>query len=1058
MRPGGRGQCWRVILILACLGVNCQQREGAQSFQLLDKLWIDGGRYLDENVPQLLSANLTLDFASPPGPVLNSSARPNDVPLVSHGFMWSNLVDRAWLYGGMPLNVNDSAQNDIWRFTTNNESVQWNRLDIRDGSPGSRPSYGAGCNVPDLKKGYYLGGMTSGKPEPVTYLHSLAVFDTDTETLSTIPVPDFVPVVNQSLVFLNTATRRGALVALGGYTERNGSLSMAPMASVYIFDIASQTWIEQAVTSLDGDSNEDYQDNGRNFSTWQSLPSRRISACAAVGSSQDKTSHTIAILGGQNDVTALADTWVLNFGPNYPTAGSSCLLLNSRFMLMFGGCLLDVQTGQPCKSYSDGPFNYDISLLLPLDYTHQTVGFQVPQRISNAIGGNSSEELFKPPHGSWLYGPFWYESMVMKGLVALLLAPIAIVAPVSGGFWLLNRLGIARESGRDWRPFPFGYRYLSLINLTTACFVALVLFVLWRSHQPDSLVEHWHGGPSETGAWTGERFTSTFIRSPTYDRPPQGLLSFYYNGDTTGIFNKKNGTQRLSRAVYWIFTFLPTLLAVLYGRLWKLLDDEVKRNDMYHRLQKRGGTTGERSLCLNYHVFWSPLSIVQAVRYRHWSVAVSSLGSFLSSLIIPIFQNYVFYWEVYDGAQLPWSSLYSWQVALVDQTWAYRLVGALAAAWICSVALLLMLPRQQTGLDRIVEGIAGLLSLLEEDDKLGLQERCGNRPLSLEQRTLQESMSEQEKFGRERLVLTRQQPGNLRKVLQQTAAPILAVLSSLSTPWNWCRKYIKRYLSTFDRPLPFRYELFGPWLILLFLLMFSTGWITASLNKNAKNEEWNYSVPVNPDIFLIVGIFIQSIVDVIDNSVRGIAPFYALAQKYQTPDVLWADYRSGIPLWEAWIACRNGHYLLCSTMLSGLATTILTIFLGALQLSSSSYGSTTFEGDLSAATASTILSSFILVVHLVLGYHFTWPRTVKFADRPPQSVAEMLPYIVFSEGLKADLRRVASKHTTKEKIAKLELLDRRYGFGDFKIGDKWYIRVERHYGEASAFRTPEIIV
>jgi hypothetical protein len=54
------------------------------------------------------------------------------------------------------------------------------------------------------------------------------------------------------------------------------------------------------------------------------------------------------------------------------------------------------------------------------------------------------------------------------------------------------------------------------------------------------------------------------------------------------------------------------LLAVLYGRMWKVLDDDIKRIDMYYRLQKPNGTTGDRSLCLNYHTFWAPLSHFRA--------------------------------------------------------------------------------------------------------------------------------------------------------------------------------------------------------------------------------------------------------------------------------------------------------------------------------------------------------------------------------------------------------------------------------------------------------------
>jgi hypothetical protein len=109
------------------------------------------------------------------------------------------------------------------------DGSHWTQLSLEETDPTGRPSHGAGCNVPDLQKGYYLGGIVGGDSTTdvqSTYLHSLAVFDMQKETLSRIPVPDYVPVVNQSLVFLNTATRSGALITLGGYIERNGMLSL----------------------------------------------------------------------------------------------------------------------------------------------------------------------------------------------------------------------------------------------------------------------------------------------------------------------------------------------------------------------------------------------------------------------------------------------------------------------------------------------------------------------------------------------------------------------------------------------------------------------------------------------------------------------------------------------------------------------------------------------------------------------------------------------------------------------------------------------------------------
>jgi hypothetical protein len=141
--------------------------------------------------------------------------------------MWSNLVDRAWLYGGRS-EADIKLQNSLWRFERASFGNQWTSLPVGL-NMSRRPTNGAGCNVPDLQTGYYLGGVTYSDDEGSSDLHfhhKLAVFDMKTETLSSFDLPDFVPVVNQSLVFLNTGNKKGALVALGGFIEKNGNLSI----------------------------------------------------------------------------------------------------------------------------------------------------------------------------------------------------------------------------------------------------------------------------------------------------------------------------------------------------------------------------------------------------------------------------------------------------------------------------------------------------------------------------------------------------------------------------------------------------------------------------------------------------------------------------------------------------------------------------------------------------------------------------------------------------------------------------------------------------------------
>lgn len=179
-------------------------------------------------MPTLSSVNLTIDFKIPPGPIVEPQLRPSDVPVVSHGVMWSNLLDRAWLFGGKS-EADSQLRNSLWRFEPGKSYSQWTSIDIGHNVSDSRPSHGAGCNVAGLQTGYYLGGrigsddVISSGPQ---FLHMLTVFNMENETLSSLQVPGFVPVVNQSLVFLNTGQGKGALVALGGYTEKNRSLAI----------------------------------------------------------------------------------------------------------------------------------------------------------------------------------------------------------------------------------------------------------------------------------------------------------------------------------------------------------------------------------------------------------------------------------------------------------------------------------------------------------------------------------------------------------------------------------------------------------------------------------------------------------------------------------------------------------------------------------------------------------------------------------------------------------------------------------------------------------------
>ena len=168
-------------------------------------------------------------------------------------------------------------------------------------------------------------------------------------------------------------------------------------------------------------------------------------------------------------------------------------------------------------------------------------------------------------------------------------------------------------------------------------------------------------------------------------------------------------------------------------------------------------------------------------------------------------------------------------------------------------------------------------------------------------------------------------------------------------------------------------------------------------------------------------------------------------------------------------------------MLASLAVTIATIFLGSLQLSASAYGSTTFESDMSSSQAVVILLGFTIAVQLGIGasliWHREWPAVwpsgwkdkLNMAwylacatsttgnrgavlPRPPSSLVDVMPYLLFSSGLQEDLEELNVRYADftqrqKIKILQHEQHDRRYGLGFIEV-DANMLRDTAHGAQA----------
>ncbi|KAK0624116.1 hypothetical protein B0T14DRAFT_583313 [Immersiella caudata] len=1087
------------------------RRVGMQAFELMDTLYISGGRFLHEDAsvatelePTLVSYDLAKDFDIWVGPTPKANRTMQEAPVVYHGFMFSNLVDRAWLFGGKPVRNGtelEAMPNDVWRFEPGHGEGKWTWLPPDENTTDERPYRGAGCNVPDLRRGYYLGGMTDSRDmvgSPV-YHHWLVEFDMETEKIGAFPVPTFVPVVNQSLVFLDTGSRSGALVALGGSVEREGLLSTAPLTSVFIFDIESRTWIEQPVTGLEGDLKEDgtvdheLPDGG--------IPRARVSGCAVVGSAQDKTSHNVFYLGGTNGTRAISDIWVLSLPGavwvkalpettlNGAKTENSCIVIHNYYVWMTGGCFLDPKGNVPCMGYSWSPLIFSMHNLAMDHYKAHWDGFFLHKNISNVIGGNHTgqakqtspmftsfsnpvlEELFTPPYSdpNVHNHPFEFDDRSGKYTALLLLVPLALAIVLYLGTVTTRRIlpllpkRSHLQPRTSWRPSVFSPGFLLFLTSIPLFLISLIILLERVSGEPDDFAEHWSGGPDEDGIWTSERWApnSKFIRAPTLSLSPRGLISFYQDQGKEGLNGQKNSTQRIGEFNYWAFTCLPTLVALLYGRLWKVLDNEVKRLDKYIRLKKPGGEKAKDSIFLEYHNFWAPLCIIQASRRGHWRVAISSLGLTLGAIVIPIAQNYVFSWTLYSGGHLAWADTYSWLVALVDPWWSKVLIGHLATTCLCSFALLILLLKCDTGLPEDPRGLASVLSLFPEASNV-FRKTSNKKTLSELGDILGDS--------------------HFRLVhMQDHSAPVLAlVIPAASIPTaRRCRPRLKRNATTtsiisylkptltktktnlrpvaqrihsyfIDYPLSFTFrpEIFALWFLLLTALLTLTALIANGLERNARDKLWNYNIPLSPSVYLILAIFIQSIADVFDYSVRALHPFYKLRRCARSASVLFEDYtvaypHSIIPIVDIFHAFRKGHSMICFVALASTATAVVTFCLGSLQLSSSYYGATTFTNDHVAATISSWLVVFMLFVYAGIAWKL---RVLKGMKRPVETIGGVAPYVVLSRNLREDLEVVKGLEGSREKADALDKAGGRYALGTWVDEDGAVLfGVERQY-------------
>ena len=325
-----------------------------------------------------------------------------------------------------------------------------------------------------------------------------------------------------------------------------------------------------------------------------------------------------------------------------------------------------------------------------------------------------------------------------------------------------------------------------------------------------------------------------------------------------------------------LWTFFPSCIAITYGIMWMIVDGEVKRLEKFRQLSRPVGCKGAGSVCLDYHCFWAPFTVFQAIRYWQWAVVSSSIGYTLALFAIPNIQNYVFVWVVYSGGYFDWGAEYSWQTGQIDPYWAKVLLRVLAVNLVCAVCLFPFLrypgfkitrePNNDImtvteliwdkvpadfGLDLSHEKASfnGIASVLW-DQQFRIVEVKGSMRLEI--------------FSGPTFTTHSPVPNSTTPSHQAQNSRFRRALNRTRRYWNVYRLVLKEYGREVEKwmngsPYPFllRPLLLTLWILFLALVLVANSYIVHNMTTPQQMFDQNYALPWNPSLYIATGVFIQ---------------------------------------------------------------------------------------------------------------------------------------------------------------------------------------------------------
>lgn len=461
----------------------------------------------------------------------------------------------------------------------------------------------------------------------------------------------------------------------------------------------------------------------------------------------------------------------------------------------------------------------------------------------------------------------------------------------------------------------------------------------------------------------------------------QGILSFYTVDD-------------LDLVQFAMWKYMPTVVAVIYGILWKITDTEVKRTEPYYQLSrgKGRGALAASTLNIEYQTFWSLLVPVEAIRHKQWVVVASSVASLVAFALVPVLLSvFVEITPSQKTRQKMGGHDYDIKKTITVASEFTRILEAtLFVILVFGMYMLVQLKRRRTGLLGDPSGIAGVAAMANKShilmDFQGLD------------------MASEDRIHKQL---------NKRTYILHKGSLWQAHFLKESERDNQAPKAMNAH--------PLLLRLKGGIPFLIFLSVF-----TGILVPMARGTSLTIVIDKAPWVLTMISVTIKSLWEIVEKDMRMLEPFWILYKRHAHSSVLTLDYSATIPGWLPIKALSKGHFLLAWVGFASVLVEILTVVLGSLDYNGGEESGTSY--NVSFGLAMGILVILILTMGLVL--HF---RRQAFLPRQPGTISSVLAFIHQSNML-VDFEGT-EEASTAERRDKLAAIGKTYGFGWFKGRD-----------------------